>query len=335
MGPVFTLNYDHVIKTVYDNTRSPFRYFAFGGQIKDLPDLLWLKKPVLVKLHGDADNDETRILTEAEYRRHFHERSLSKVSYELPIPQGLRWLFRREVVLFLGCSLTCDRYTTVLRDAMRDHTSFSPHFAILPEFADHSHDGSDFKLRLEFLRERRVQPIWYPSGEHTAVEIILSDLLAGEPASQPDVTKNEPRPVAGESFDVVKYVQDHRILPGTPFAGLVPNDLRLPPPKGVQRRAFSLQFLENALLLDLIPPGITGDGGDNRLGNPTTIPLSGIPWTCRYRPLPNFPLPFFKVTLTTQEPITLKLDAYFQNSQSLPTASLKIVFSSPEGRLVA
>lgn len=70
-GPVITTNYDHVLETVFRMHRKAFDMVLWGARIQLGIDSLMEDQAVLLKLHGDARHPEDRVLTDAEYERHY------------------------------------------------------------------------------------------------------------------------------------------------------------------------------------------------------------------------------------------------------------------------
>jgi hypothetical protein len=121
----------------------------------------------LLKLHGNIDEQNNRVLTRAEYESGY---GVTGIDYNLPIPKVLNKIFSGYSVLFCGCSLIADRYLQVLKHAYQSDGDFIPeHFAIL-----NAPDDVDKKaLRDQFLAGHGISPIWYSNGDWDAPKEIL------------------------------------------------------------------------------------------------------------------------------------------------------------------
>jgi hypothetical protein len=161
---VLTSNLDQILETVYQAADKTFGHILLGPDIQRLALLRAPTESFLLKLHGDCEDSENRVLTPEEY----------EVAYaDGPVIEELAQIFKTNHVLFLGCSIQSDRSVDlVARVATRD-TSMPKHYAFLQEPA-----SDDLHLEREhFLTERGVFPIWYSDDHDESIEALLVGVL--------------------------------------------------------------------------------------------------------------------------------------------------------------
>jgi len=133
----------------------------------------------ILKLHGDAEDHQTYVFTEQQYRKAYG----NPLNFKKPLPRALRQIFLSHSLLFLGCSLEQD-ITLELFQKVVDKREFEipDHFAILPE--PKSTDAKNRKATR--LLPLNIRPIWYPTNKHHFVERYLTlavDMAEGKLAS--------------------------------------------------------------------------------------------------------------------------------------------------------
>ena len=161
---LLTTNYDHVIEECY---RQKGLCLSHGDALDHEKITHWLRmsigRPLLIKLHGDADKMETTaILDPQSYDAAYEENS--------DLVQTLRQSFQQKCILFLGCSLQRDRTMTILEDVSAPGIS---HFTV---FASSPQRQKQQEL-IRRLGNRCIFPILYPDGKHDCVRVILEELL--------------------------------------------------------------------------------------------------------------------------------------------------------------
>lgn len=163
---VITTNFDRILETVYSDAGRPFPDVGHGRQLSaDFLRLADRGLSCLLKLHGDARHPGNRVLTKSEYDLAYG----NPLSFEQPLPELVRYAYLRCTLLFLGCSLGPDRTLRVF-DAIRSEEPRPPrHYAIL----ERPTKASDVAKREKFLTQKSIFPIWYPPGQHEAVEALL------------------------------------------------------------------------------------------------------------------------------------------------------------------
>jgi SIR2-like domain len=156
-GPIFTTNFDRVLERVYDQHGKPLA----SGRLP-IRHVLEFREHVLIKLHGDFADDESRVLTLEEYTNQYGDLDNELCPSNLFLPQALNQLFSTESVLFLGCGLRNDRYLRLLRRI----ESRTTHYAIMPYDRD--------KQRADCLEACNIRPIFYDTVDrHRFIEEIL------------------------------------------------------------------------------------------------------------------------------------------------------------------
>lgn len=161
---LLTTNYDHVIEECY---RQKGLHLSPQDALHHERITRWLRMstdhPLLIKLHGDADEMETTaVLDPQSYDAAYDENS--------DLVQTLRQSFQQKCILFLGCSLQQDRTMSVLENVSAPGIN---HFTV---FASSPRRQKQQEL-IRRLGRRRIFPILYPDGKHDCVRIILEELL--------------------------------------------------------------------------------------------------------------------------------------------------------------
>jgi hypothetical protein len=164
-GPVFTTNFDQVIERVFREAHEAFERVVESWEKPTIRGALHERKRVLVKLHGDAENEATRVFTGAEYNARYGQ---SVDGTPQPLPAVLTRIFGRPM-LFLGCGLERDRSLSILQQET-DEELAPYHFAVVE-------DKGNALERARYLAELRIKPIWYPAGRHEVVDLLLAELV--------------------------------------------------------------------------------------------------------------------------------------------------------------
>jgi hypothetical protein len=164
---VITTNFDDVTKRCYEAAEKPFSEELSGEHSRELPRKLAEGKRVLLKLHGTSTSPRGRILTAAEYQKHYSDGEELQRAIEAICSRTL---------LFVGCSLTVDRTLTAMRAFVQanGHDNVARHYAFLPAPID----NAERIARRDALIECNVYPIWYPAGAHDeSIEALLLALM--------------------------------------------------------------------------------------------------------------------------------------------------------------
>lgn len=164
---VITTNFDDVTKRCYEAAGKPFSEELSGEYSRELPRKLAEGRRILLKLHGTSTSPRGRILTAAEYQKHYGDGEELQRAIEAICSKTL---------LFVGCSLTVDRTLTAMKAFVQanGHDNIARHYALLPV------PGNDTEknARRDALIECNVYPIWYPAGAHDeSIEALLLALM--------------------------------------------------------------------------------------------------------------------------------------------------------------
>lgn len=165
---VVTTNFDYVLTNTYAGAKAPFTNTFSGAALREAPGRIGNDPHCLLRLHGEAETDNGRVLTAAEYDATYtQERTLAEVIGAISVTRSF---------LFLGCSLTEDRTVEALKQLnAKAAVGHAPHFAFLPQPED-----EERLARREFLADAGIHPIYYPRGDHDLmVESLLIALMEG------------------------------------------------------------------------------------------------------------------------------------------------------------
>lgn len=165
-GCVITTNFDDAIEQTYRGANVEFHAYMHGTQEHNFFPRLVRGDRCLLKLHGDADNPATHILTQAQYDNSYG----NPFDFHKPLPKALRQVFVSQSLLFLGCSLEQDWTLDLFEKAKQaDEYAIPNHYAILPAPAD----AQAKQQKATRLLTLNIQPLWYPTDEHEFVERYL------------------------------------------------------------------------------------------------------------------------------------------------------------------
>ena len=174
-GPVITTNFDHVLELAFEQAGRPFRYVVWGAKPDIINEALQHQQNILIKVHGDVKDRTDRILTRNEYDQSYGSRADS-IDFSLPLPRILRQVLVGRALLFVGCSLNQDRTIRIMQQIAAEAPE-TAHYAIVEKPATEA----EFRKRKLYLSDRNIRPIWYPTGKHDTVEILLAYLVQHTP----------------------------------------------------------------------------------------------------------------------------------------------------------
>jgi SIR2-like domain len=160
---IVTTNYDNILELIYQEMEIQFDAILCGKRIEDHPEFRGNN-------HGDLKRPGTRVLTMPEYEECYRDGSIFKAE--------LSFMYQKNSLLFLGCSLQNDRTVSLLAEvALRDQLMPRHYtFLALPQTAE------DKIAREHFLTERGIFPIWYPvqdKNHDEPIEALLVGLMEG------------------------------------------------------------------------------------------------------------------------------------------------------------
>lgn len=178
-SPLVTSNLDTVIETVYQNQGVPMDQILYGMTFTDqqLKRITSNKDHVLLKIHGCIKDKDTVVFSENQYSRLYGPLD-SKREYKnkanKTFPAQFKKMTNEIRFLFLGCSLSEDRYLEILKQVKEQaKEDANYHFAIIaaPE------DESEFIERQKYLASCGIAPIWYATGHYEQIGVYLSRLF--------------------------------------------------------------------------------------------------------------------------------------------------------------
>ena len=190
-GLVLTTNFDRVLETAFEDAGRRFEEVFSGTLIKRASRAIQLGQPFLLKLHGDYLQLEDRILTLTEYAQEYGSADPGSIDFDRPLPKVLGQVLGARPLLFLGCSLTRDRTTLVIR-AIAEKWPGIMHFALLA-------DSENTAERMAQFDACNIRPLFFPKGQYEKVEQFLACLAEFIPDGRGIV--DLPRPVPPTCLD--------------------------------------------------------------------------------------------------------------------------------------
>ena len=167
-GCIVTTNFDDAIEKTYEQSAGEFNAYMHGTQDHNFFQRLVRGDRCLLKLHGDAENNATHILTKAQYENAYGD----PFDFHKPLPKALRQIYISQSLVFLGCSLEQD-WTLGLFEKVKQEDGYQipNHFAVLPAPAT----AQSTQAKETRLLGLNIHPIWYPhqDAEHKSVEKLL------------------------------------------------------------------------------------------------------------------------------------------------------------------
>lgn len=174
-GPVLTTNFDCVLETVFARSNRLFVQTIYGGRAEPMVRALSGGRRYLFKVHGDARDEDGRVLTAAQYEKHYGRQQPGPEDFEsLPLLRALTTAFTSRTILFLGCSLNNDRTVRILR-SLKKRRPVADHYAVVE--APTGDDAAKAE-RLRDLLECGIKPIFIHKDEfETAMPPLILRLV--------------------------------------------------------------------------------------------------------------------------------------------------------------
>lgn len=163
---VLTTNFDYVLTHIYRRAEIPFSNEFCGMRLREARQRIGTDQHCLLRLHGEAEAQEGRILTRDEYEAAY--------TGGVTLTNILGALIGTRSLLFMGASLQSDRTYSALCDIRAQNTDAPVrHYAFLPLPTE-----SERAARRAFLAEAEIHPIYYPASSHDqCIEDLLITLL--------------------------------------------------------------------------------------------------------------------------------------------------------------
>tara|TARA_R110002074_G_scaffold373069_2_gene548763 strand:+ start:13400 stop:14494 length:1095 start_codon:yes stop_codon:yes gene_type:complete len=169
-----TTNFDLVADEAYEIEGMPFSSKAVGlhDEFTFLTSVPKGQRCIL-KLHGNINNQNHRVLTHEEYQNAYGDDDL--ISFNNHIPKLLKRIYLSYSLFFVGCSMNVDRTVQTFEKIVEEEgaRNVPDHYALLevPE------DEEDYQALKRRMTSCNIKPIWYPNGEHQNVGELLSLLI--------------------------------------------------------------------------------------------------------------------------------------------------------------
>ncbi len=211
-GPIVTTNFDHVLETAFRDAGRPLLPIWHSHAVRGA-EALQHNRPLLLKMHGDWEDSENRILTRKQYEDAYGDLDTEHIDHRRPLPQLLNILLPSRSCLFLGCSLKQDRTMRLLKTIAEQYRTM--HFAAVEK----PKTESEFEARSRELSNLGICPIWYPYQRHDLLDPLLGYLAAKSmaglaassfrvPAPPREPPNNIPRP---PNETVGRYDEIHQL----------------------------------------------------------------------------------------------------------------------------
>jgi hypothetical protein len=170
-GCIVTTNYDNLIEKVFVFKGKPIEGYMHGTQEHNFAVNLIKGDLCILKLHGDAKNSTTYILSDQQYKRAYG----APFDYSKPLAKALRQIYVSHTLLFLGCGLDQDKTLELFTDVKLSKAFDVPqHFAIV-ERSTTTQLTAQKQKRLGLLN---IRTLWFDRGDFSMIESLLQLALA-------------------------------------------------------------------------------------------------------------------------------------------------------------
>ena len=164
-GPFVTTNYDVCLERLLDapytvNPLDEYNEAAINSHLQN-------NQHFLIKMRGTI-TDPTHLLVTEESSNAAYGIDPMIPDRSLPLIKTLETVFQSSSPLFLGCSLGADRASMVLQSCMGT-TGYA--------LVEMPWNPDDFDMADARFDEMNLQVIWYPHGQHEAVEALINQLF--------------------------------------------------------------------------------------------------------------------------------------------------------------
>ena len=163
-GPFVTTNYDVCLERLLNApyTVDPMDEYNEAS----INDHIQNHQHFLIKLHGTVADPTHLIITEESYNSAYGS-DPDNPDRNLPLPKTLETVFKASLPLFLGCSLGADRTCDVFKSCVG-----TTGYALVTK----PDDNDDFDEADTRFDKMNLRVIWYPHGQHEAVEVLINQL---------------------------------------------------------------------------------------------------------------------------------------------------------------
>jgi hypothetical protein len=171
-GCIVTTNFDNAIEHAFRKVNNAFENYMQGPVHNKFFPALAKGEHCLLKLHGDAADNQTYVFTRSQYERHY--RTNGDFDFTKPLPKALRQIYVSNSLLFIGCSLDKD-WTLELFQAVRNTNQYEipMHYALVE-----MPPSTTARLQKEnTLAKYGITPVWYPHKGYEYVEKLMKLLV--------------------------------------------------------------------------------------------------------------------------------------------------------------
>jgi hypothetical protein len=161
---IITTNYDNVLESVYSNGGETINKILYGKNICNFRRFRNVER-CLLKLHGDYQDPQTRVLTKDEYDTFYEDGGDTREEFSI--------LLRNNSLLFLGCSLGNDRTVQVIEQVATLDRNIPRYFAFLKS----PKDEQERIDREHFLTDKNIFPVWYNDDHDECIEALFVGII--------------------------------------------------------------------------------------------------------------------------------------------------------------
>ncbi len=190
-GPFVTTNYDVCLERLLNaphtvDPKDEYNEASINYHIQN-------HQHFLIKLHGTVADPTHLIITKESYNSAYGS-DPDKPDRNLSLPKTLETVFKASPPLFLGCSLGADRTCAVFKSCVGT-TGYA--LVTKPE------DNDDFDEADTRFDEMNLRVIWYPHGQHEAVEVLINQLAQDMGITKPPSSPKR-RAIKDDTYAVSK-----------------------------------------------------------------------------------------------------------------------------------
>ena len=212
-GPLATTNVEQVLEDLY-HRQLPVLCPHTSYQQPQAERALQSSSPILLKLHGDIDDLKHVIFTKEAY-----DAVYKNLEEDSTLVRTLKQIFSAKVVLFLGCSLESDRVLKVLEHCCDHHVYYAlvglpeetveKSAPLSPKLLVDGKEQEAYRRRRQFMAKHHIKCIWYPHGQHNALDVFLQELQnrLGPPPKPPSVIPPARRDILGRELSINSIYQ--------------------------------------------------------------------------------------------------------------------------------
>ncbi|SPZ45280.1 Uncharacterised protein [Plesiomonas shigelloides] len=176
---VVTTNFDRLIEKKFElvSGKSLSGYMYGKQEQNGFISQLLKGEQCLMKLHGDADQAQSYVFTESQYKDAYGH---PDIDFTKQLPRSLRQIYISYSLIFIGCSLEQDRTLELFKSVMEQgHFEIPWHYALLTDS-----DSASKAEKMGRLLSMNIKPIWYEVVDNNHSMLINLLLLAIDVANK-------------------------------------------------------------------------------------------------------------------------------------------------------